>query len=148
SGVASAAAVPGGGASSAERPLPAQAGASLAASNEATARTHSISSDRTFMASDPLRCPPHALDPQVQREHDRDERDAAAPDSGAVGELVADEAEREVLAGERDCGGNQHAEQAFADDHARREQHAELLGGLGLAAVALGAAVVEPADDG
>ncbi len=47
-------------------------------------------------------------------------------------ESRADQCQRRVLAGEDDDCRNHHADNAFADNQAGREQHAELLGGFRL----------------
>ena len=57
-------------------------------------------------------------------------------------EARADQRERRGHAGENDDRGDDHADDAFADDQARREQHAELLGAFRVAR-AIGAAIEE-----
>src|SRR3569833_313967 len=81
--------------------------------------------------------------PPVQHEHG-DHAAGTADEDRRRGEIVAHDAEREILASERDDRRDDDADQALADDHARSEQHAELLARFGIR-MTLGAPVVIPA---
>ena len=74
---------------------------------------------------------PHSQNPSIKQERYDCESDAAN-NSAREFESRADQCQRRVLAGEDDDCRNHHTDNAFADDQAGREQHAELLGGLRL----------------
>src|SRR5580704_3105995 len=89
---------------------------------------------------------PHPRRPAIQQKHRQREHAAPDPDRGIIGKLIANQGQRKVLTRKGDEGGDDHAHQTFADYHARGQQHAELLGGLGLGG-ALCPAIEVPAHD-
>ena len=70
---------------------------------------------------------PHSQDPSIKQERYNGESDAAN-DSARGFESGPTSASGAPFAGEDNDRGNHHADNAFADDQAGREQHAELLG--------------------
>src|SRR5438552_97848 len=92
--------------------------------------TISAVTDRRYKSGDSCRSlRRHSQDPAIEQEPYGCEGDAADDDGGCF-EAPPDQRQRCGDGREDDDRGEHYADDAFADDQARREQHAELLGGL------------------